>query len=54
MFHVNNFTINPVCLCRQLRTDLHSVTNFWFHIISIINFFKHKDTTFFINKMQFR
>lgn len=33
MFHVYNFSVNPVCLSCQLRTYFHSITNFRFHII---------------------
>ena len=47
MFHVDNFTVNLACLCRQLRTDLHPITNFRFHIIGFLLFILCKDSIYF-------
>ena len=31
MLNINNFTVNPICLCCKLWTNFHLVSDFWFH-----------------------
>ena len=36
MFNIYHFAINPICLCSQVWTYLHSISNFRFHTEMIL------------------
>ena len=38
MFHVDYLSVNPVWLISQLWTNLHSISNLWFHILYVCYF----------------
>ena len=36
MFNVNNLSINPVSLIGKLRTNFHSISNLWLHMLYFV------------------
>ena len=53
LFNVDNLAFNPVWLCSQLRANLHSISNLWFHNLQSLSFHRCKFTNFLSNPQAF-